>query len=70
MPENIRGILVYELICGIRARTVLVKRAPGLRPQSGQYWTFSLKESTMVKPVKTIAADHFDDHNIEICHKD
>ena len=28
MPENIRGILVYELMCGIRARTVFVKRAP------------------------------------------
>ena len=30
MPENLRGILIYELICCIRARTVLVKRAPWL----------------------------------------
>ena len=30
MTENIRGTLVYELICGIRACTVLVKQPPGL----------------------------------------
>ena len=30
MTENIRGALVYELICGIQACTVLVKQPPGL----------------------------------------
>ena len=29
MPENIQGMLVYDLICGLRAGTVLVKQAPG-----------------------------------------
>ena len=28
MPENIRGNLIYELICGIGAGTVLVNRVP------------------------------------------
>ena len=31
MPENIRGILVYELMCGIQARRVLSETGP--RPE-------------------------------------
>ena len=38
MPENLRGILVYELICCIRARTALVNRAPG---HTGFQWPIS-----------------------------
>ena len=37
MPENTRGILVYELMCGIWACTVLVKWAPGLVQSIGWY---------------------------------